>query len=328
MKRSSLLIGAVATMAAGSALAQSSVTIYGRVNTTAEYQIIEDAAGNEDKTKVLNNNASRLGFKGTEDLGGGLKANFFLEHRFNSDDGAVTNPSQFWSGDAYAGLSGGFGEIRAGAQISTAYYATADWVSMHNHDTGTSADAIYYNARAWNSSNKVAYITPEMAGLTAELQVGAGEGNGQEKAFDLGVYYKLGGLALGLGAEKQGDNKQVALRAAYTLGDFTFGGYYQRADDDNVTGVVGGAGKRNIFRLSGMYALGASEFHINVGKAGDWDNVADSGTMQATVGYNYNLSKNTKVYAYYSQLKNDDGLAALTDLKKAQYVAAGLRVNF
>lgn len=327
MKRS-LLIGAVATLATGAAMAQSSVTVYGRFNTTVERVKVTDDTGASESTSVLNNNASRLGFKGSEDMGGGLKANFLLEHRFNSDDGSSTS-SQFWAGDAWAGLSGGFGEVRLGTQTSTSYYATADWVSMHNHDTGDSADALYYSATGFDGTNKISYITPEMGGLTAELQGQLGEGRaGREKAFDLGVYYKLGALALGLGAEKMGDNKQFGIRAAYTLGDFTFGGYYQRADDDNLTGVVGGAGTRNNFRLSGMYAFGASEIHLNVGKANDWGNLDDSGSTQATVAYNYNLSKMTKVYAYVTQLKNDDGLAAFTGVRKLQAVAAGLRVNF
>lgn len=327
MKRS-LLIGAVATLATGTVMAQSSVTIYGRFNTTVEQVKSTDAAGDSTNRTLLNNNASRLGFKGSEDMGGGLKANFLLEHRFNSDDGSSTS-SQFWAGDAWGGLSGGFGEIRLGTQTSTSYFATADWVSMHNHDTGLSADALYYSATAFDGTNKFAYLTPDLGGLTAELQVQAGEGRaGRERAYDLGVYYKFAGLALGLGAEKMGDNKQFGVRGAYTLGDFTFGGYYQRADDATLTGVPGGAGTRNNFRLSGMYAIGASEIHLNFGMAGDWDNVDDSGSTQATIAYNYNLSKMTKVYAYYTQLKHDDGLAALLNQEKVQALAVGLRVNF
>jgi len=324
MKRS-LLIGAVATLATGAAMAQSSVTIYGRFNTTVERVKQTFVDGSSQTINYLNNNASRLGFKGSEDMGGGLKANFLLEHRFGSDDGTAAAP--FWAGDAWAGLSGGFGEVRLGTLTSTSYFATADWVSMHNHDTGISADALYYSATGFDGANKIAYITPEMGGLTAELQGQLGEGQaGREKAFDLGVYYKLGGLALGLGAEKMGDNKQFGVRAAYTLGDFTFGGYYQRADDDT---ILGGAGTRNNFRLSGMYAIGASEIHLNVGKANDWSNIADSGATQITVAYNYNLSKMTKVYAYATQIKNDDGLAAQPDSYKKQLaIAAGLRVNF
>lgn len=331
MKRS-LLIGAVAVAAAGSAMAQSSVTLWGRVNTSAEYQRITYTDGTKDKLKTLENNGSRLGFKGSEDLGGGLKAGFYLEHRFDSDDGTASG--DFWAGDSFVSLGGGFGDIRLGRITSGAYYATADYVSLVNHDTGDSADALYYDARGWNAKNRISYLTPDFGGLTGELQVGAGEGEGgQEKSFDLALNYKLGDLALGLGAGKMGDDKQVAIRALYTLGDFAFGGYYQRIDDDtqldaNGLGTLGG-GKRNNFRLVGAYYLGASEFHLNFGQAGDWDNVdGSSKSREWTVGYNYNLSKQTKVYAYATQVKHDDGLAALLGYTKAEALAAGIRVNF
>ena len=78
MKRS-IFLAALATLTSGAALAQSSVTVYGRLNVSAERQKDGDTTIN-----ALQNNASRIGFKGTEDLGGGLKASFLLEHGFNS----------------------------------------------------------------------------------------------------------------------------------------------------------------------------------------------------------------------------------------------------
>ena len=86
MKRIALVVALGAAFAAP-AFAQSSVTVYGRLNTSGEWQ---DNIGVDDDRYVLQNNASRIGFKGVEDLGGGLKADFFLEHRFNSDNGAQT----------------------------------------------------------------------------------------------------------------------------------------------------------------------------------------------------------------------------------------------
>ena len=96
------LAAAVATLAGTSALAQSSVTIYGRLNTTVERQ----KDGDESLT-VLQNNASRIGFKGTEDLGGGLKASFVLEHGFSADTGAAA--ATFWGRESTVGLEGGCG---------------------------------------------------------------------------------------------------------------------------------------------------------------------------------------------------------------------------
>ena len=79
------LVAALAATVAAPAFAQS-VTLWGRLNTTVESQKI----GTQDRKVVVQNNSSRLGFKGTEDLGGGLKASFSLEHGLNSDTGAAT----------------------------------------------------------------------------------------------------------------------------------------------------------------------------------------------------------------------------------------------
>lgn len=308
---------ALACLASTAAFAQSNVTIYGRLNTTVEYQKNIDST---DTKTVLNNVASRLGFKGTEDLGGGLKALFLLEHRFNSDTGTTTG--DFWAGDAFVGLQSNYGTIRAGRITSPAYYATADYVSMHNHDTGTSEDKLYYAAS--QPKNTVAYLTPTFGGLNAEFAASAGEGTDAAKSWQAAVNYDAGALHLGAGYdENDPGNKQVALRALYELGAFTVGGYYQLADDKDL-------GKRNSVRGSLMYTMGASEFHVNVGWADEWDDVDNSGAVQYTLAYNYNLSKRTKVYAFYTAIKNDDGAAynAVAAGKDPSSFAVGVRHNF
>lgn len=293
-----LMVTAIAALAAGSAFAQNSVTIYGRLNTSAEYQ---ENIGADGKQSVLQNNASRLGFKGTEDLGGGLKADFLLEHRFNSDTGVTTG--DFWAGDSWVGLSGGFGQIRLGRLTSAAYFATADWIGMHNHDTGTSEDKLYTYLS--NGKNTVAYTTPSFGGFAAEVSISAGESTGvTNKVANLAVNYDKGPLHLGFGYEQQGgtDDNQFAVRALYELGAFTFGGYYQKSDLDAL-------GTRDLFRLAGMYAFGASEIHLNVGFADNWSKLAGSKANQYTVAYNYNLSKRTKVYAFYTTVDNGSTLS-------------------
>jgi predicted porin len=320
MKRS-LLIAALSTVAAGSALAQSSVTVYGRLNETVERQ--KDAAG--ESTTVLANNASRLGFKGTEDLGGGLKANFLIEHRFNADNGAVTDgAANFWSGDSWVGLSSNLGDLRLGRMTSGAYFATADYVSYHNHDTGSSSDALYsLGYLGWRTNNKISYTTPSLGGATVELQYSLRESTTTgNNATDLAFNYGIGNLAVGAGFTKIADDKQFAVRGQYTFGDFTLGGYYQRTAFKE-TYVDGG--KSNIVRLSAMYALGASEFHANVGLAGKIDGVADTDAKQFTLGYNYNLSKRTKAYTYYTKVDAKDATPYASDFSS---VAVGIRHNF
>ncbi|MNV83016.1 Outer membrane porin protein 32 precursor [compost metagenome] len=136
----------------------------------------------------------------------------------------------------------------------------------------------------------------------------------------------MGPLALGAGYSKQGDVNQFAVRALYTFGAFAVGGYIQRDEDAYVLN----GGKRNTFRLAGAYNLGASEFHVNVGRAGEYKNVNDSDATQYTLGYNYNLSKRTKVYGYYTHVNNSRNAAYMSNVAGADFssVAVGIRHNF
>ena len=326
MKHTYTIATAIALLAtAGAASAQSSVNIYGRFNVTGERQ---DTNG----TKIyrLVNNASRIGFKGTEDLGGGLKAGFVLEHGFNVDTGTASQ-SAFWARQSEVNLSGGFGTLRAGNFTSEAYYATSDYIGMHNHETGTSSDALY--AYIGRNTNKIAYRTPEfIKGLTAEAAVSANENQAAGiRTWDFALNFGRGPCHLGIGYEKAGSANQYAVSALYEAGPLIFGAMVQR--DKN--GYGSNFGTRTNFRGSVAYIVGSSEFHVNVGKAGDYSKVANSSALQYTLGYNYNLSKRTKLYTYYTKI--DDNKAAIYvgskragGTRDAEFssIAFGLRHNF
>lgn len=336
MKRS-LLIAAVSTLAAGSALAQSSVTIYGRLNETVERQ--KDGS---DSTTAVVNNASRIGFKGTEDLGGGLKAFFLIEHGFNADDGRQSSGA-FWGRESNVGLTHAtLGTLRLGNMGPTAaYFATADYISMHNHDTGTSSDAFYLYPG--DARNTVAYKTPNFAGVEAEFQLGLREGGAPggnvSNTQTLAVNYVGGPLHLGFGyvngpltfdGTTYSDSREIGLRALVELGAFTFGTYYARNDLED----VGVDAKRDTFRVSGMFTTGPLELHANVGFAGKFkvNGASEDGTdaKQFTLGANYNLSKRTKVYGFYTKVDNKANAAysVSADGNDFQSFAVGIRHNF
>ena len=332
MKLSRLMLAAVAVCGTSAVMAQSSVTIYGRVNTTIEHQ----KTGKESKTGMFNNN-SRIGFKGVEDLGNGLKAGFQLEAGFNSDDGS---DALAFKRQSEVNLSGNFGMVRLGNFYPESYYATSDYIGMHNHETGSSVDALYYDA-AWfdgtGTGNKLAYRTPTFNNFWAEGSVSFHEkakdpakpNEVRKNAYDLAANYNNGPLSLGAGYSYWNSNYQAALRGLYTFGQFTVGAYYQRNKDDNA--ILGaGAGTLNNFRLSGMYVLNASEFHVNVGRANSWSKVDDSAATQWTLGYNYNLSKRTKVYTYYTKINNKKAAEYGTGVAGDDFssFALGIRHNF
>ncbi|WP_353091917.1 porin [Methylibium sp.] len=301
------LAAALCAAFTGSAFAQSSVTLYGRVNTSVEFQ----DNGQTDRT-VMENNASRWGLKGNEDLGGGLSAFFMLETGFGSDTGAGSGG---FNREAFVGLkSASFGQIKAGKITSALYYATLDWIGFVNHDTGTSAEDKLYTLN-FTSNNAVEYTTPTFGGgFTVALTVNAGEGadatgtnvepNLYSKTYEGVVSYDVENLHVGAGYSKSenvaGDDviEGFSAAGAYTMGPLTVGLAYEYNDSTAL-------GKRNHYHVTAMYAVGAHEFHGVVGYADEWDNVADSDAKVYTVGYGYNLSKRTKLYAFYTL--NDNG---------------------
>jgi len=317
MKKSLVLTAIAATLAAPAAFAQSSVTIYGRLNVTAEGQKI----GDSDRDNVIQDNASRIGFKGEEDLGGGMKALFLIESGFDVSTGKAD--TTFWGRESWVGLSSRFGTVKLGnMSASEAYYATADWIGMHNHDTGTSSDALFGYIVTGALKNAVAYYTPSVAGFVGHVQVAEAQGSSSAKLGAAALNYDRGPLHLGLGYEKHGDDKSTAVRAVYEWGAFTFGGYWDK---------VQGTSERDAWRLAGMYTLGNSEFHLNYGMTNDDDNIGDkSGATQWTVGYNYNLSKRTKVYGFYTKIDNDSNAGYGTGIAGANFnsYAVGIRHNF
>ena len=332
-KSSRLLLATLALVGTSAAFAQSSVTLYGRVNTSIERQKV----GSESIT-AMQNNASRFGFRGTEDLGGGLKAGFVLESGFNSDTGTADSRG-FFARQSEVNLSGNFGELRLGRWTAPSYFATADYISMHNHDTGTSSDAFYalvMNATATNA-NSIAYKTPTFSGFNVEASAGLNEKNkatyGNKNVYDLAANYEAGPLALGAGYSKFDQADQYAIRGLYKIGSqFLVGAYVQRSKNwgfDQVTALTN-AGSRTAYRLSGAYLLGASEFHLNVGRAGKMKNIAESSAMQYTLAYNYNLSKRTKVYAFYTKVDNKDGASYSSGAAGQDFssIAVGVRHNF
>lgn len=312
----SLIAAAVLATLGTSALAQSSVTMYGRLNLTLERQKV----GIGDATSGLFNNASRIGMKGTEDLGGGLKAGFQIEHGFNADTGAQSQ-SAFWARQSEVNLSGGFGMLRLGNFTSEAYFATADYISFHNHDTGSSADAFYADTRGFRQSDKIAYRTPSFGNTTVEIALNTRDTAADpERTTDIALNYGAGALSIGAGYQKTGDAKQFAVRGMYEMGAITLGAYLQRDTD----GFGAGLGDRTTLRFSGMYTMGNTELHANFGRAGDYSDVAgDSAASQMTLGVNYNLSKRTKVYGYWTRISDKGTLYG--DFRS---LAAGVRHNF
>jgi predicted porin len=346
MKRK-LLAAAVASAFAMPAFAQvpAEIQIYGRVNVSGERIETDnsnDPAVPNQSNYELVDNSSRIGIRGNKEFTRGLKAIFQIESRVNlADRGDVLS-----SRDSFAGLQGAFGTLRAGRTIGPVYYATYDYISMHNHDTGTSSDALlhptvvgfegFMNNTLWYTSPKLGPITIDAAfSLLDETRVA---GQSQPRHLGLVASYDTGPLHAAVSyantenhaAIAPGDATAWTIGGAYNFKFMVLGALWEMAETDS-----GGVSvDSDYWRIAAMFPFGQHELHVNYGLV---DADGDAGAKQWTLGYNYNITKTTKVYAFYTMVDNDNsgnfvmsGSSTIGAATGAQYssIAVGFRHNF
>lgn len=318
-----LAIALAAIGVAGAAQAQSNVTIYGRVNTSLEQTKVQG----EDSVTQMVNNSSRIGFRGTEDLGNGMSALFQIENGFRSDSGTGGLANR----DTFVGLKSNLGTVKLGRMTSPLYYATHDYLGMHNHDTGNSSDAfLWYEAfsNEFYLNNSITYASPTFGGgFTFEAQYSAlseqaadtASRNDRPTHYSATLSYDNGPLHVGFGYaqtnrfynfdEGKSKDSMLVLAGVYDFKTVVVGALAERSKSDSgalqtMTGLTGEQ-DRNYYRVAVMVPVGANEFHVNYGVAQDWSDTDDTGAKQITLAYNYNLSKRTKVYAQWTKIDND-----------------------
>jgi predicted porin len=336
--KKSLLALAVFGAFAGAASAQSSVTMYGRVDLS-----IGKDSGSSAKY-LANGSGSRLGLRGVEDLGGGMKALFNIEHRFNADTGATTDAARFWTGRSIVGLEGGFGRISLGREYTPAFLQSQLIADPWGFDTvasrpsnvtpqvnganlalslptgGTTGIATVGRIAKVRNDNSITYNIAA-GGITFGAQIAEADGF-QERPVGFAVNYAGGPLTLGFGYERTGaetatiTEKVWTLNGAYNLGAVKLGGMIGRGDS-----VLTGLEHRS-WMLTATAPLGAGEFRAAFGNL-DAKNAAGTDidvNRVFAMGYHYSLSKRSTVYFDLANNKN-----ALTS--KTGY-DVGLKHNF
>jgi len=282
--------------------AQTNVTIYGVMDAGIAVEDT-DAPGEDRRTVVASGNqsSSRIGFRGTEELGGGLKAMFNIEAGVALDTGAAD--SALFGRRAVVGLQGNFGTVTVGREYSpiAAVAAASDILAQGMY--GTNLSAFGTNRLTRRLSNSVNYKSNAMSGFTVNAAYSAGERTADPSADLLGasVEYKNGGLYLGAGYHVYerlaiGDDKEMAFGAGFTMGAFEIKGNYLEADL---------AGPNNAYKNTNAgvsYTTGANKFFVNFQQQ-----KIESGAKGNTVSlaYTYNLSKRTNIYSTYAQLRNN-----------------------
>ncbi len=231
MKKSAILV-AVGALFAGSAYAQSSVTLYGIVDTSIHYITNANANGNS-KLEMTNGavSNSRWGLKGNEDLGGGNKALFVLESGFDPDTGRA-NGGGLFNRQSFVGLSNkDLGTITLGRQYNFGFTmgGNFDPLGVGNYDENS---WIYYGVTGLRVSNMLKY-----EGKWNGLYVGLGYGFGEQ-------------------AGSTANNRYVGGAVSYEFGPALIGGFYQQQQDSTTAG-----NKQKVWGIGGNYAFGPAKLY-------------------------------------------------------------------
>lgn len=305
--KKSLLALAVFGAFAGVASAQTNVTIYGLVDAGITRET-GGAAGDVWKLAPGVKNGNRLGFKGSEDLGGGLKANFQLENGFTSDDGKLGQGGRIFGRQAWVGLSGNFGAVGFGRQY-TPFFVALD--SVDPFGTGlTGATTNVMAASSVRTDNSISYSTPAMGGFSANALYGLGEVAGNTSAnrtVDLSVGYANGPVSAVLAydnvnnATNTSTSKLWLLGGTYNFGPATLHAAYETEKND-----VPASDFRD-WMIGVSAPVGSGTVMASYIKKDDRTAAGTAGAKQYAVGYTYPLSKRTTLYTSYGHINNDSG---------------------
>jgi predicted porin len=306
--KKSLLALAVLGAFAGAASAQSSVTVYGKVDMGLGKPI-----GTKDK-QVRDAAGSRIGFRGVEDLGGGLAAVFGFEHRFSPDTGRDTTTEDnatpptaaqlandaFWNGYSNVGLRGGFGAVTLGRHYTAAFTDVQNQVDPFGGDTVAALRDIGMRQSTTTKVRVADSIRYDLAAAGFKLAATIAEASqpganaGPDRPFSIAGSYAGGPLWVGVGYENPANqfDKLTSAGIRYTFSPVTL-----RA------GLSNGTNNANL-KVKG-YLLGAT---VNVGAAGSilagYATVktgATTSNKKMSLGYRHNLSKRTFLYADFAR---------------------------
>jgi predicted porin len=265
---------------------------------------------------MQNGSGSRLGVRGVEDLGGGLKATFNIEHRFAADVGntgtnnnaanAATTP--MWNGRSIVGLQGGFGEVRFGREYTTNFLYVQLAADPWGYDTVAANGSLGGTVDTVRSNNSITYSSPTVGGFRGHFQWVMDETPGTDTngSYNLALTYGAGPLSLGFGRiDRDNFADWNMLTAAYNFGAFKLiGGYGFGKYDDSVvlppTSPVNGGDKVRDYHIAATMPVGGGEARVSYNKLEN--RTADTDiSSKFGLGYHYAMSKRTTVYADYAR---------------------------
>ena len=341
MKKSLIALAVAGSFAAPAFAATSNVDIYGIIDGSVSLVEVEvdgvTLVDNVQTGNVGNIDASRFGIKGSEDLGGGLKAIWQVESKLDMD-----NETSIGGRNTYVGLNGGFGTVLIGRYDTPEKMSTgkldlfADSVGDYNL-SGTILDT--------REKNMLAYMSPSFSGFSFAAAAIAGEdagaaakNDGIADHYSLSATYENGPLYIGAGytsmsegyslsaleiggatidatATLPGDGTTWRIGAGYSFGNLKLAAVYQNIElDDPVNGDWDSDG----YSLGAAYTMGAI---VLKGQYMSREDMLEG----FAVGVDYNLSKRTKAYVTYTDLSEENSVDGTADVSIA---SVGVRHSF
>jgi predicted porin len=312
----------------------SNVTIYGSLKPSIDFVDTGDESG----VSVQSNN-SLIGFRGSEDLGNGLKAIFQLESQLSfderNDDLAGNDDGQWVRRDSWVGLQGGFGSVVIGNMFAAYKRSTdfvdpfADSIGDYNNIVGAfGSGGDEFNTRF---KNAVHYTSPNWGGFSLQATYGLrgdepeddadgfeDDGSDGDDSFSISGTYTWGPVTLAAAYEDQSESggQDVTawkIAAGYKFGATTIAALYANEDFGNrgfgatLDAIIDGDSlERDVFAISVKHSIGKIDLGASFVWADEFDGFDDSGATGWAVGATYNMSKRTSIMALYALVDNDD----------------------
>ena len=350
------MIGAI--LAGGMGAAQADITVFGHIDTSivahdADVGYVDNVkrptrsfprnmAGDSRSDNIDDVNfvctTCSIGFKGSEDLGNGLKAIFKLDFQYNMFSRQKTS---FLDRDQWLGLKGNFGQVRLGT-ISTGYkshgamidplYRTAaqgranglqSWLHSNAGEDGEgrATHTVRWDSPSWNGFKVIAHYTLDDSERDGNVSLTNPKGEEDDDGFGIGAQYTNGGILVFADYltndsddfdNPTGDLTAWKVGGKYTINNFAVMGQYEDIEDQfSFTGLDAGKQSLEQWTIAGSYTMGNNMVYLGYGSAEESDifNIAPSDGVEQTaftIAGVHKLSKRTSIYAAYNVVEQDN----------------------
>ena len=335
MKKS--LIAAAISAAVAVPAANAGVVVYGKIHASVDYlnydydyndswMVVTPIAPMEvrpfsGKGWYVANRASRIGFKGTEDLGGGLSLIWKAETTYNLSEGG-----DGWSGgrNAYIGLAGDWGTFLYGRHDTPMKISTgrldlfSDQLGDYNYSPDPQNALLGPGFEDVRAANAIAYISPNWNGLTIAAAIIPGENeyegaDGLADGYSIAAMYSNNGLYLSAAYEdgeklELNSHKKWRIGAGYTINAFTFNAVYENQDSNKTVWLEDKKDEHDLWQISAAYDFGNNRLKAAYGEnkgVHTFDDYTENKKRKSwAIGLDHNLSKRTKAYVVYADVSH------------------------